>query len=236
MKYAFIESDMVGEFPLAVVCRVLRVTQAGYHAWLKRPASAMSVARDALAELIKRVFAAFKGKYGAPRIYRELCRQHGLTHQPGLFGSAPRPKPVGPTRRAEPVKSVQRIPAARCSTSSQLENLDLLRSPMICCAAVALTPGTLTSASRDATLMSTGALPVLLAGLWRTLVHTGTPSALSADFLGAARSATDGGGDPVCHGGGHLGSNEGHDGVSAPAVFARECGGRPGSKTCPETP
>jgi putative transposase len=25
------------------------------------------------------VFAAFKGKYGAPRIYRELCRQHRYT-------------------------------------------------------------------------------------------------------------------------------------------------------------
>ena len=79
MKYAFIESDLVGEFPLAVICRVLSVTQAGYHAWLKRPASAMAVARDELAALIKRVFAAFKGKYGAPRLYRELCRQHGYT-------------------------------------------------------------------------------------------------------------------------------------------------------------
>ena len=79
MKYAFIESELVGAFPLAAICRVLAVTQAGYHAWLKRPASATAVARDALAELIKRVFAAFKGKYGAPRLYRELVRQHGYT-------------------------------------------------------------------------------------------------------------------------------------------------------------
>ena len=79
MKYAFIESDLVGEFPLPVICRVLRETQAGDHEWLKRPASAMLVARDALAELIKRVFAAFKSNYGAPHIYRELCRQHGYT-------------------------------------------------------------------------------------------------------------------------------------------------------------
>lgn len=80
VKYTFIESELVGEFPLAVICRVLAVTQAGYHAWLKRPAPLMVVARDALAELIKRVFAAFKGKYGAPRIYRQLpstARLHG---------------------------------------------------------------------------------------------------------------------------------------------------------------
>ena len=79
MKYAFIESDLVVEFPLSVICHVLRVTQAGYLAWLKRPASAMSVARDVLGALIRRVFAAFKGKYGAPRLHRELCRQHGYT-------------------------------------------------------------------------------------------------------------------------------------------------------------
>jgi hypothetical protein len=29
VKYALIESDLVAEFPLAVACRVLRVTQAG---------------------------------------------------------------------------------------------------------------------------------------------------------------------------------------------------------------
>ena len=32
VKYAFIESDLVVEFPLPVMCRVLRVTQASYHA------------------------------------------------------------------------------------------------------------------------------------------------------------------------------------------------------------
>ena len=79
MKYAFIESDLVGEFPLSVICRELRVTRAGHHAWLKRPASAMKVARDVLAASIRRVFAAFKGKYGAPRIYRELCQRHGYS-------------------------------------------------------------------------------------------------------------------------------------------------------------
>ena len=78
----------MGEFPLPVICRVLRVTQAGYHAWLKRPASLMAVKRDALTDLIRRVFAAFKGKYGAPRLYRKLCRQNGYTGSRGLATSA----------------------------------------------------------------------------------------------------------------------------------------------------
>ena len=32
-----------------------------------------------MADLIKRVFAAFKGKYGAPQLFRELCKRHGYT-------------------------------------------------------------------------------------------------------------------------------------------------------------
>ena len=79
VKYAFIESNLVAEFPLPVICRVLRVTQAGYHAWLKRPASLMALKRDALTVLIRRVFAAFKGEYGAPPLHPEFCRQHGYT-------------------------------------------------------------------------------------------------------------------------------------------------------------
>ena len=73
------EAELASWFPIAVICRVLAVTQAGYHAWLKRPASPSSVERDVLAELVCRVFAAFKGKYGAPRLFRELCKHHGYT-------------------------------------------------------------------------------------------------------------------------------------------------------------
>ncbi|NJS37499.1 MAG: IS3 family transposase [Brachymonas sp.] len=79
MKYAFMQRELIGDFALPIICRVLSVTQAGYHAWVKRPASATAVARDELANLIGRVFVTFKGKYGAPRIFRSLCQQHGYT-------------------------------------------------------------------------------------------------------------------------------------------------------------
>ena len=79
MKYAFMKAELVSWFPIAVICRVLAVTQAGYHAWIKRPASPSAIKRDALTALIQRVFAAFKGTYGAPRLFRELCRRHGYT-------------------------------------------------------------------------------------------------------------------------------------------------------------
>ena len=73
------QAELVAWYPIAVICRVLAVTQAGYHAWVKRPASPSAIKRDVLADLIKRVFAAFKGKYGAPRLFRQLCKHHGYT-------------------------------------------------------------------------------------------------------------------------------------------------------------
>jgi putative transposase len=79
VKYAFIESDLVEQFPLPVICRVLRVSQAGYHAWVKRPASVSELKREALEALVQRVYDSFKGKYGTPRIHRELCQAHGYT-------------------------------------------------------------------------------------------------------------------------------------------------------------
>ena len=48
MKYAFMKAELVAWFPIAVICRVLAVTQAGYHAWLKRPAPPSAIERDAL--------------------------------------------------------------------------------------------------------------------------------------------------------------------------------------------
>jgi putative transposase len=79
VKYAFVESDLVEQFPLPVICRVLGVTQAGYHAWLKRPASGSELERVALEALVQRVYDEFGGKYGAPRIHRALCQEHGYT-------------------------------------------------------------------------------------------------------------------------------------------------------------
>jgi putative transposase len=79
VKYAFVESDLADQFPLPVICRVLAVTQAGYHAWLKRPASSAEIKREALDALVQRVYDSFKGKYGTPRIHRALCQAHGYT-------------------------------------------------------------------------------------------------------------------------------------------------------------
>ncbi len=66
-------------YPLSVVCWVLSVTQSGFHAWRKRPPSRRARERDGLSTVIRRVFEAHRGRYGAPRIYRVMCERDGYT-------------------------------------------------------------------------------------------------------------------------------------------------------------
>ena len=78
MKYAFIRVELTA-YPLSVVCPVLGVTESGYHAWNGRVPSLRQRERDSLNRDIRRLFEAQRGRYGAPRIYRVLCEQHGYT-------------------------------------------------------------------------------------------------------------------------------------------------------------
>ena len=74
MKYAFILVELL-MYPLSVVCRVLGVTQAGFHAWCGRGPSKREQARDRLSADVRKLFDAHRGRYGAPRLYRVLCAQ-----------------------------------------------------------------------------------------------------------------------------------------------------------------
>ena len=78
MRYAFILAELL-IYPLAVVCRLLGVTASGFHAWRTRVPSARDHARQRLCADIKQVFEYYRGRYGAPRLYRALRAQHGYT-------------------------------------------------------------------------------------------------------------------------------------------------------------
>ena len=78
MKYAFILAELL-MYPLSVVCRVLGVTQSGFHAWRARVPSPRDHARDRLRSDIGKVFDIHRGRYGAPRLYRVLREQHGYS-------------------------------------------------------------------------------------------------------------------------------------------------------------
>ena len=59
------------------MCRELGVSRQGFAAWRRRQACPAARARsDAeLLERVRAVFAQFRGRYGAPRVWRELRRQ-----------------------------------------------------------------------------------------------------------------------------------------------------------------
>jgi putative transposase len=78
VKYAFIQTELLA-YPLSVVCWVLNVTQSGFHAWRGRALCKRAQERHDLCAVIRKVFEAHRGRYGAPRIYRVMCERDGYT-------------------------------------------------------------------------------------------------------------------------------------------------------------
>ena len=67
----------VGEFPVRLMCRVLHVSPAGFYAYQQRPESWRVIMDDVLMAHVRVAFTHSEGRYGAPRIEREL-RAEGL--------------------------------------------------------------------------------------------------------------------------------------------------------------
>jgi putative transposase len=59
-------------FPIAVMARVLGVSESGFHAWRQRPASAHAAADAALLKRVHTVHTSSRETYGAPRVHAEL--------------------------------------------------------------------------------------------------------------------------------------------------------------------
>lgn len=62
------------EFPIKVMCRVLRVSRAGYYDWSNREESPRTAENRALSKEIRRVFERSDSTYGSPRIVRQLAK------------------------------------------------------------------------------------------------------------------------------------------------------------------
>ncbi|ERG65156.1 hypothetical protein L332_11985 [Agrococcus pavilionensis RW1] len=58
--------------PVAVACRVLKVSTSGFYGWRSRCPSPRQVADDALTATIRQVHAGSRGTYGSPRVHAEL--------------------------------------------------------------------------------------------------------------------------------------------------------------------
>ena len=65
-------------FPVAVMCRVLKVSRTGFHNWERRAPSDRALTDAWLTEKIKQIHDASRGVYGGPRIHAELRMEHGI--------------------------------------------------------------------------------------------------------------------------------------------------------------
>jgi putative transposase len=95
-------------FPIARMARVLGVSKAGCHAWVKRPPSAHAQADAALLQRIRTVHASSRQTCGAPRVHAALQatgERHGrkriarLMRGAGLVGASHRRGGPATTRR-----------------------------------------------------------------------------------------------------------------------------------------
>ncbi len=64
-----------GAYTVALMCRVLRVSRAGYYAWRRRATPARTVADAALTTVITTIHATSRRTYGSPRVHAELRTQ-----------------------------------------------------------------------------------------------------------------------------------------------------------------
>ena len=77
VRYAFVERHK-RVWPVCVQCRVLRVSVSGYHQHVRRRkqiAQRRHLSDEALLVHIGAVFAAHRGAYGWPRVWRQLLSQ-----------------------------------------------------------------------------------------------------------------------------------------------------------------
>ena len=71
MRYQFIDDDR-DDWPVRVMCRVLRVSPSGFYAWRDRPVSDQAARRTELAKKVQQIFKDNRRVYGSPRVHEQL--------------------------------------------------------------------------------------------------------------------------------------------------------------------
>jgi putative transposase len=78
MRYLCIDRRR-NQYPVNMMCRVLKVSRSGYYAWRIRPESERSKTDRQLTRVLRRLHAESKGVYGSPKLTADL-RDEGYHH------------------------------------------------------------------------------------------------------------------------------------------------------------
>ena len=94
MRYRFIQQSSE-QFPIRILCRVLRVSTSGYYTWLSRPESPRTRRNRRLALQLRAAYARSRKTYGRRRLHAQLraegipCSRNRvarLMRQEGIYG------------------------------------------------------------------------------------------------------------------------------------------------------
>ena len=69
--FGFIDAEKAN-YPVLMLCRVLKVSRSGYYAWKERSPSRRSVEDSALTDEIRKIHQRSRETYGYPRVHAEL--------------------------------------------------------------------------------------------------------------------------------------------------------------------
>lgn len=86
MSFELIEAEK-GHYPKALMCRALGLSRSGHHAFSTREPSQRALEQQRLDVLVAAIFAELEGRYGAPRIEKELRRRGHRTSRKRVAAS-----------------------------------------------------------------------------------------------------------------------------------------------------
>ena len=98
MSFELVEAEKMN-YPKALMCRALGLSRSGHHSFTTRGPSRREREEQELDVLVAAIFAELKGRYGAPRIEKELRRRGHRTSKKRVAASMARQGLVSRPRR-----------------------------------------------------------------------------------------------------------------------------------------
>jgi putative transposase len=98
VKFSFIDAEKA-HYPITMLCRVLKVSRAGFYAWFGRPPSPRAVEDAQLMVLVRAAHERGRKTYGSPRIHKDLIAQEVFVSRKRVIRLMKAEKIVGRQRR-----------------------------------------------------------------------------------------------------------------------------------------